>query len=300
MRPDPTSKKRILVIGGMNMDILGTPKGQFQLRDSVMGHVLMTPGGVGRNIAAQLSNMGARVSFLTVLGNDQNAETLAVSCRQMGIDLSLSLHADCPSPVYLAIHDRTGDMVSAVNDMRAMEMLSAVWIKETMMNQIGFDACVVDANLSEDCLTAVADIQSAPIVADPVSAAKSGRLKPIFKKLRAIKPNLLEAQALTGCEKPEDAAKSLLLSGVRQVFISLGMNGVYYDDGMTSGFLKPSIISRAGATGAGDAMTAGIAFAIASGMNTRAAALMGLKASGQTLKNHDSEPETNSSREDTF
>ena len=47
MRPDPTSKKRILVIGGMNMDILGTPKGHFQPRDSVMGHVLMTPGGVG-------------------------------------------------------------------------------------------------------------------------------------------------------------------------------------------------------------------------------------------------------------
>jgi len=54
-------KEPILVIGGANMDILGMPGEHFAWRDSNIGRVMLSPGGVGRNMAEHLARAGARV-----------------------------------------------------------------------------------------------------------------------------------------------------------------------------------------------------------------------------------------------
>ena len=69
-------KDAFLVIGGLNMDILGTPSHSFVQRDSNIGRVRLTPGGVGRNIASHLARLGAPVELMAVLGNDVYAGLL--------------------------------------------------------------------------------------------------------------------------------------------------------------------------------------------------------------------------------
>ncbi len=54
-------KPRMLVIGGMNMDFLGTAGGAFVAGDSLPGTISLRPGGVGRNIAQTLASHGAEV-----------------------------------------------------------------------------------------------------------------------------------------------------------------------------------------------------------------------------------------------
>ena len=41
----------IVVIGGVNCDISGTPGAALRMGDSNPGRITFTPGGVGRNIA---------------------------------------------------------------------------------------------------------------------------------------------------------------------------------------------------------------------------------------------------------
>lgn len=264
----------ILVIGGMNMDILGVPDAGFILRDSNNGQVRIQPGGVGRNIAQHLAALGAQVELMTVLGNDAHADILTASCEAQGIGLRYALRVQGKTCVYLAIHDSEGDMVAALNDMGSMKWLTAQRLK-TALPPDTFSACVLDANLSEEALMAAVQHVRAPFIADPVSCVKADRLSHILPQLTALKPNLREAMQLTGRKTVEEAAETLLDTGLRQVYISLGNKGLYYATREDRAYLQALPTSNAPTTGAGDAMVAGLSFAIAQGKSIRECALFG-------------------------
>ena len=96
-----------------------------------------------------------------------------------------------------------------------------------------FGAVVLDANLSPEAIEYAAQSCTAPLYADPVSTAKAVRLLPVLDKLTAIKPNIYEAEKLTGEADPERAACALIEKGVRRVFISLGEEGMLAAEGDT-------------------------------------------------------------------
>lgn len=267
---------RIAVFGGMNMDILGMPRDGFALRDSIIGSVRMVPGGVGRNIAQHLAAVpGTETYLVTALGSDDFARQLENDCKQKHILLTHTLRVNAPSPVYLAIHDAAGDMAAAINDMKALDALTPQAVA-AILPALPDTACgVLDANLSEETLIAIAEKAHFPLIADPVSAEKSHRLLPLLHRLRAIKPNLLEARAMTGETEPEYAAQALLQKGVRQVFISLGEKGLYYADTEASGLLPAQKIAHGYLTGAGDALCAGLVLALANRQDAATAARSG-------------------------
>ena len=60
----------VAVVGGVNIDIGGRPLQPLIERDSNPGKVLISLGGVGRNIAHNMSLLGLNVRFLTAFGND--------------------------------------------------------------------------------------------------------------------------------------------------------------------------------------------------------------------------------------
>ncbi len=266
-----------LVIGGLNLDILGTGSVPFLEGDSIPGFIQTRPGGVGFNIASHLAKAGVRTELMTVLGDDLNAGLLRAACAEKGICLSHSFQAKGPSPRYLAIHDMRGEMRAAVNDTRLLEALSPDGLRAALLGKSGFHACVLDANLSEACLKSAASAVSTPLIADPVSAVKCLRLLPVMGSLTAVKPNRIEAQALTGEDSPERAAKALLHLGVKQVYISLGSGGVYFADANRSGQLNAPRLSGVSVTGAGDAMAAGIALGVTIKLSVDETALLGIQ-----------------------
>ncbi len=279
----PSRPFRVIVVGGMNLDLLGIPDGPLLPRDSTPGRITVRPGGVGRNIAARLSEAGADVRLITALGRGERAEMLAHMCRASGIDLSLSLAADCPAPCYLCIHDDQGDMVLAVNDMSAMDQMTPEAIESRMEALNAADACVLDANVPEDTLAYIARHASVPLILDPVSCAKAHRAKAILPCLAAIKPNRLEAEALTGERNVEKAAAALLAAGVRRAFISLGAEGMYFADGACAGYQPARPLPTIPATGAGDALCAGLTLAMLAGMDIQGCARAGQDAAYRAL-----------------
>ena len=274
---------RIVVIGGMNLDLLAVPDRPLMPRDSTPGSITQRPGGVGRNIAARLRELGAEVFLITALGNDDRAEWLSRLCQSSGIDLSLAFPTDCPAPCYLCIHDHMGDMALAVNDMTAMDRLTPDAMRPRMDKINRADACVLDANLSAETLMFIAENAAVPLILDPVSCAKAPRVKSILSSLSAIKPNRLEAEALTGERNVEKAAEALLNAGVKKVFVSLGPEGIYYADASDRGYLPAVPLPNLPATGAGDALCAGITVALLRNQSAREAAYMGCMNAHQAL-----------------
>ena len=273
------NNKRAAIIGGANMDICGKPAGELILRDSTPGAVSVQPGGVGRNIAHDLRLMGMNVSLITALGGDVYGKALAASCEELGIDLSLSLSfPDRRSSTYLYICDGQGNMLAAVNDMDITDCITPEALAPRMQMLNSFDAVVIDANLSERTIAYIAENCTAPLYADAVSCAKAKRLLPVLPRLTAIKVNLMEAKTLSGEQDAENCAKWLIDRGIKEVFITLGGEGIFAADKSGCVCFPAGRVTVVNTNGAGDAVTAAIVAAKTAGASLRGAAYTAIRA----------------------
>lgn len=271
-------------MGAANMDITGDPSQNLLAGDSNPGKVLLSAGGVGRNIAEGLSRLGWPVSLITALGNDDWAERLRRDCTAAGIDLQNSVvYPSSRTSTYLCINDAAGNVAAAVADMQILELLSPAMVAPLVPALNTGAAVVLDANLREDTLCYLAEHLTVPIAADSVSARKAGKLKPILRYLSVLKPSIPEAEQLTGMQIRDDeelraAAERLIELGVKRVFLSLGSRGVYATDGEQAVCLPCVPGKIINTNGCGDVFLAAAIAALLDGWNTEKAARYALTA----------------------
>lgn len=271
----------IVVLGGVNMDIGAVSAKPLVPRDSNPARVTTSLGGVGRNIAHNLCLLGEQTAMVTVLGDDGFAQTVRENAADIGLDLRHS--AVIPhgrTGTYLFIDDCDGDMALAVNDMAIYDHMAPEFLRQRLdfINRAAL--VVVETNLPEESLRWLCAHCTAPIMADPVSTIKAPRLAPVLGQLTALKPNRMEAELLSGVTIDSDAsaaqaAEKLLDTGLQQVYISLGSDGVYAADrqGHTARVPCPRV-KVVNATGGGDAMAAALASGIAHGWSVEKCAQM--------------------------
>ena len=169
-----TRSPYVTVVGGMNMDIGGWPSEELVAQDSNPGRVRMSPGGVGRNIAHNMSLMGLDVRLLTAFGDDVYAQKLAAVCGELGIDISQSpVIPGGHTSTYLFINDQQGDMQLAVSDMDIYRNLTPRVLAGRKQLLEGSQVVVIDTNLPAESIAWLADNCHAPIFADPVSTVKA-------------------------------------------------------------------------------------------------------------------------------
>lgn len=272
----------VVVIGGANMDILGSPKATLKIHDSNPGTIQMSMGGVGRNIADNLVRLGAPIKLLTALGNDLFGTKIYNECKSLGIDvdnvLMLENHA---TSTYLSILDETGDMKLAIVDSDICRKINIAYINKNVSLIRNASCIVLDTNLEKDVLHYILNtFKDVPIFADTVSTTKALKLKDMLGNLYALKPNKIEAEILTDIkiidEKTLNKAMDTFIElGVKQVYISLGKDGVYYGNTDERKLFKPQEVKMINATGAGDAFMAGIVFSYLNELNIATAVRYG-------------------------
>ena len=234
---------------------------------------MISLGGVGRNIAHNMSLLGMNVRFLTAFGDDLHAHRIEVSCADLGIDIS---HArkipGAATSTYLFLTDDRGDMVLAVSDMEICERITPDYLAGNLSLLNNAQVVAVDGNLPEEALCYLAEHCTAPIFADPVSVTKAEKLRPILGRLNTLKPNRMEAELLSGVTITDEhsmhrAADRLLESGLHRVFLSLGAEGVYAANTQEQ-VLFPAVPAHVrNTTGAGDAFMAALVWAYLEGLD---------------------------------
>ena len=274
----------VAVVGGMNLDVTGSVSMPLRAHDSNIGAIRFAPGGVGRNIAERLARAGAHAKLYTCVSDDFVGQLLEAACRDAGVDLSMARRVHGRGNCYMSVHGPDGDMAVAVNDMALMESLTVSYLEAVLPDVNRADACVVEANLSEACIAYLAEHLRVPVVADPVSGVKAPRLRPLLGRLDALKPNRDEAQLLTGEADCEAAARALLRLGVKRIILSMGADGAYYADENGAGRIALDERFTCQATGAGDAMCAGIVLALAENGTARDCAERGMRMSQALLR----------------
>ena len=289
-----TRSPYVTVVGGMNMDIGGRPYKKLVAKDSNPGAVRMSPGGVGRTIAHNMSLLGLDVRLLTAFGDDVYAQKLAAVCGELGIDISQSpVIPGGHTSTYLFVNDESGDMQLAVSDMDIYDHLTPQVLQSRRQLLDGSQVVVLDTNLPAETVAWVAKNCRAPIFADPVSSAKAEKLRPVLGRLHTLKPNRIEAELLSGVAISDDAslrraADALLETGLHRVFISLGADGVFAADRSGQVLHLPApegnIVST---TGCGDSFMAALAWAYLQGSDLERSARAGLAASTITMASAD-------------
>lgn len=282
------------VVGGVNVDICGRSFAPLIEGDSNPGVVSSSLGGVGRNIAHNMSLMGLDVRLLTAFGDDQNGQRVAASCSELGIDASRALRIPgATTSTYLYLTGPDGEMALAVSDMEVCRRITPEYLSGSLPLLQSAQVVVADANIPGESLRYLAENCSVPLFVDPVSTAKAEKLRPILPRIHTLKPNALEASILSGEEIHSDAdveraADRLLQMGVHRLFLSLGSRGVYAAMGKERLWLNNLPGSMVNTTGCGDAFMAALVWAYLEGMNLKDTALSGLAAAAIAMES----PET--------
>lgn len=280
----------VVVVGGVNVDIGGRSFGRIVAEDSNPGRVITSLGGVGRNIAHNMSLMGLDVRLLSAYGDDINGERVAASCSELGIDLSHALRIPgATTSTYLYITNPEGEMELAVSDMEVCKCITPKYLSENLSLLQNAQVVVADANIPEESLKFLAENLFVPLFVDTVSTTKAEKVRKILPKIHTLKPNRIEAELLSGVkieneEDAEKAAKALIEKGVRRVFISMGSKGVFAATAKES--LWHGIIpgKMANTTGCGDAFMAAIVWSYLEGLNLEDTAKAGLAAASIAIE----------------
>ena len=286
-----TKQQPVVVIGGANMDLTGQAHSSLTAGDSTPGAVHATAGGVGRNIAEALARLACPTQLITALGDDGFAEDIVRQTSAAGVDLRATLRVpEHRSSTYLSVLEPTGEMRAAISDMALVGSLTPAVLEERRRDLDKARAWVIDANLSEEALGFLFSIAdpARPIYAEPVSATKALRLQPHLQQTAMLKPNRLEAAALSGLsadQPPETLATALLERGIGRVVISDGAKGIWGQDTGGAVHHQPALSGPIrSVTGAGDTLMAALVDAALAGLPLREALARAQAAASLSLQ----------------
>jgi pseudouridine kinase len=284
--------KQIMVAGAANVDIIGFPEEKLVMHDANIGNMEIVTGGVGRNIAHNLSLLDFDVYLATLFGDDPLSKFLIKSCNKDGIHISDSLLLkNQKGSNFIAILDETNDLAVGISAMEIFNEENGHKLVENILSTRKSDYFVLETNLDKNSLQQlVTKFKGSKFVLDTVSGKKAERAKPILPDLYILKTNQLEAEVLSGIKikNTEDLSNTItffLEKGVQKVFVTLGKDGVIYGDknGINK---KTSIASKVINTiGAGDAFVAGLIYADSLQLPIDQMALYGMAAAAITVQN---------------
>ncbi len=282
-----------VVIGGVNIDIGGRSFKPLVARDSNPGKVTTSLGGVGRNIAHNMSLLGVDVRMLTAYGDDIYGQRITASCKALGIDISCALQIPGgTTPTYLFLNDNDGDMALALSDMEICEKITPAYLSNHMTLINNAKLVVIDTNIPRESIAFLAECCTAPIFVDPVSTAKAVKVQSVLGKIHTFKPNRMEAELLTGIPITDEdslrkAAQALIDTGMERVFISLGTDGVLAADHETMIKVPCFKATMRNATGAGDSFMAALAWAYLEGIDLEETARAAAAVAAMTIESEE-------------
>lgn len=289
------NSSKIVVVGGANIDIKGYSANTFQHGSSNSGIIKESSGGVGRNVAANLGNLGCQVILLSTVGKDFKGEKLLTDTGKSGVDLEyIKVMEDHSTGTYLAVIDANGELVGAINSMEIINGIDLDYLKENLMVLDSAGWIFIDTNLNKDIISWLLNKNfSSKIIIDPVSIEKANKIKNKLEDIDILTPNLMEFCYLYDIDSSEldkliseqDNSEAFKLidsnrekiSPELELIITIGAEGVIYS-GPEQTFWEPAVDLNdkiIETTGAGDALNAGIIYGLSRSKSIKKAIRIG-------------------------
>jgi len=291
------AEHRALVVGAAGLDLSVRPRTVvIEPARSNPGLIRWGWGGAARNIAENLARLSVEVHLITAVGDDWCGHMLLSQLHDIGINTDACIVShEHPTGSYVALSHFDEQPWVAFDDMAVIREITPGHLHRLRGLVRDADIVCIDANLSARTLQTLFRLTSEydiPVCADPTAALLAHRLHPYLPQIVAITPDLAEAEALVGHKLQDDedigaAARRLVQSGVDLAIITLGAAGLYYATSGESGRIPPFPVEVVDVTGAGDALTAAVAYGLIEGMSPEETVRLGTAAAAQTIACHE-------------
>ena len=251
-----------------------------QMGETVFGKCFsLGPGGKGSNQAVAAGRLGADVTIITRLGNDEFAELAFKTWEKANVKSRVVLDPVAfTGAAFVFIDDKTGDNAIIVSPGAATQITveelknneDVIATSDIFMTQLEQPVHIAEAGLK------IAKVNGKTTILNPAPAVKLNN--DIFQFCDFVTPNETEAEAITGIrvktEKDADRASQVLASlGVKTPIITMGEQGAFlHGFGMIPAIKVGPTLET---TGAGDAFNGGLATALSEGKSALEAVKFG-------------------------
>lgn len=297
MAPESNAESpEVIVVGAACLDIKARLRGDTVAGTSNPGVVRISVGGCARNIAENLARLGMHTALLSAVCHDDFGRTIIGQTERAGVITDYMIEAcERTSAAYVALYGAQGQLLVGVDDTEPTEALTPELIAAHADLLVGARMVVMDANVSlaaAQTLLQICDAAAVPVALDTVAYAPALRYRQIIGAFSLVVPNSVEAQALTGTPVTSvaqgiAAAKQLVAEGVTVAIVTMGESGLVYATGESSGYVPAINVEVVDPTGAGDALTAAVVYALLNEIPVDEAVRLGVSAATLTLDSAD-------------
>ena len=292
----------MVVVGVVFLDIKGFPFFKYDAVGTNLGNVLMTHGGVARNVAVNMANLGAEVEFVTMLDDDSLGREARLRLRGAGVKLTHAVSTpDKGMGMWLAVFNEKGDLAGSVSHMPDASPI------ERLFDEKGEEiiricrGVALEIDLSEKVSERVFELAERfdkPVYAIVANMSVILRRPDFMARTACVILNEIEAGRLFGREiralSPEETLEAVSEAapamGIRSIVVTMGARGAVYldaENGLRG--VCPAVPCRVvDTTGAGDAFFSAVVESLARGMRLDDAVTCGARLASMTVSTSES------------
>lgn len=292
----------MVVVGVVFLDIKGFPFFKYDAVGTNLGNVLMTHGGVARNVAENMANLGAEVEFVTMLDDDSLGREARLRLRGAGVKLTHAVSTpDKGMGMWLAVFNEKGDLAGSVSHMPDASPIERLFDEKGEEIIRSCRGVALEIDLSEKVSERVFELAERfdkPVYAIVANMSVILRRPDFMARTACVILNEIEAGRLFGREiralSPEETLEAVSEAapamGIRSIVVTMGARGAVYldaENGLRG--VCPAVPCRVvDTTGAGDAFFSAVVESLARGMRLDDAVTCGARLASMTVSTSES------------
>lgn len=266
------TKPKVTVIGSFNTDLVVRAPHMPVKGETLLGGPYFTgPGGKGANQAVAAARLGADVTLVVRLGQDDFGDRAEENLRRESIRTDYVLRTDAShTGVAFIIVDEAGENMIVVAP-GVNELLTPADVDSAREAIAQADMLLLELEAPLETVAhavALAHELGVKVVLNPAPGQPLSA--ELLRRVDVLTPNETEAQIITGLpvhtlEEAQRAGEHLLAQGVGVVVITLGARGALIVAREGTQHLPGRRVQVVDTTGAGDAFNGALAVALAEG-----------------------------------
>ena len=285
----------IVVIGAVFVDIKGYPSRTYIPGGRNAGKVRYVHGGVSRNVAEDLGNMGLDPVFLSLVNPSGTGEDVLARLREHGVDTRYVRKVGEGMGTWLAVFDNNNDVCASISHRPDLRPLLSLLQEEGTSLFSSADSVLIELDLEEPVVEEIYRLKqkyNTKVYAAVSNINIALERRAFLLQTDCFVCNRQEAGVLFSVEfggaSPDELARKLselvIDAGIPAMIVTLGADGaVWADRSGRCGVCAAQQVPVADTTGAGDAFFTGVAAGLTYGKDLPEACAVGVRLASSVI-----------------